>query len=205
MIPKRTETNKESLEIKPRLRESGRKEGEEKKMRDVVYVIPSKASSGSKGKSKAIEVDDGDDEDDDGDGDDDGDDEEEWTEMKGSERCVACVRDGTVCQVNLGAFEKWREEYRTGVRYNRHPSGMNCTECTLARRKQCQLPATEEMRGEVPRMTRGRAKAKGGSEASSTTLGGKRKGLEMEVIMPPRKRLREATGMSQEEFWGSVV
>src|SRR5579863_708549 len=54
-------------------------------------------------------------------------------------------------------------------------------------------------------MTRSRAKAKAGSEASSTTLGGKRKGVDLEVTLPPRKRLREATGMSQEEFWGSVV
>jgi len=121
---------------------------------DVVYVVPSRATSGSKGKSKAIDVDEDDDDDEDDDGDDDGEEEEGWTEVKGSERCVACVRDGTVCQVNLGAVEKWREEYRTGVRYSRHPTGTNCTECTLTRRKPCQLPATEEMRGEVPKMTR---------------------------------------------------
>jgi len=29
--------------------------------------------------------------------------------------------------------------------------------------------------------------------------------LDLEVALPPRKRLREATGMSQEDFWGSVV
>lgn len=130
---------------------------------------------------------------------------DDWSIVGGAGRCGACARENTECKINLPAIEKWREEFQDGVAFNRHPGGTNCELCATVRKKPCALPATEKMRAAMVKLTRG-SRSRGGSAAPSTTSSSKRKLREVvEVVMPPSKRLRSASAMTQEGFWAEVV
>jgi hypothetical protein len=114
-----------------------------------------------------------------------------WRVVEGIERCLPCAREGTQCRFNVPAVEKWRDEYRAGGQFQRHPIGTNCEACATVRKKPCPLPATKEMRDGIAKVVKG-GRSRGGSAAPSATSSGKRKRREVEVVMPPLKRARPA-------------
>jgi hypothetical protein len=146
-----------------------------------------------------------------------------WTIVGGTGRCEACVREDTVCKINLAAIGKWREEMQDGAEFHKNQPGTNCELCATSRKKRCILPATEEMRRAlvevvktpvkagrlaVPlRGSRASTKSRGGSSAPSASSGMKRKMRDLEVELAPvtKKMKTAATPMSQVDFYGALV
>ena len=132
---------------------------------------------------------------------------DKWTIVGGAGRCSFCIKAGVDCKINVGAIEAWRDGVSKGVRYKRHPDGVNCRYCTEKRKKPCPLPATEKMRAVLVEKTAAEVKTKGesslgvatrgggsrsrgGSSAPSATSSGKRKRLAVEVELPAKKKPR---------------
>ena len=122
-----------------------------------------------------------------------------WQKVEGAGRCVACVKDGTPCPVNVEAIDKWRKAFRKGAVFKRNPPHTSCSRC-LEKKKGS---ATKEMRKGLqtatPKKTRATTKAK--SPAASTATSGRKRRLVMEVEVPARKRVRAASPeMMDKEF-----
>jgi hypothetical protein len=146
-----------------------------------------------------------------------------WTIVGGAGRCEACVREDTVCKINLAAIGKWREEVRIGDEFHKNPPGTNCELCASSRKKRCILPATKEMRDAIVevvktpvrtgrlvvplRGSRASTRSRGGSSVPSASSGTKRKMRDLEVELAPvtKKMKTAATPMSQVDFYGALV
>jgi hypothetical protein len=72
--------------------------------------------------------------------------EEEWLIVRGVGHCMACVKENTLCQINLVVIRRWRKEFEDRVNFQRAPLGINCQQCSEIWKKKCELPATVDMR-----------------------------------------------------------
>ncbi len=118
-----------------------------------------------------------------------------WANVEGAGRCNACRKEDTVCRINLGLIEKWREEFRDGTwrptRGNKAPTGTGCERCLTVRKQRCELPATEEMRAGLPTETRkGKARARPDESITPSVASSSKRRLEVPVVELPKKKIR---------------
>jgi hypothetical protein len=111
-----------------------------------------------------------------------------------------------MCEVNLGAIERWDRDVGEGKKFARGPSGTNCKRCQ-ERKKRCELPATVELRwglGVKP-AAKPTAPSIAGSEASMASRVSARKRREefIGVEMPPMKRAKVAA--AEEQFQAELL
>jgi hypothetical protein len=121
-------------------------------------------------------------------------------------RCSACIRDDTMCGVNLGAIECWERDIGEGKKFARGPTSTNCKQCQ-ERKKRCELPATAELRrglGVKP-AAKPTAPSIAGSEASMASRVSARKRREefIRVEMLPMKRAKVAA--AEEQFQAELL
>ncbi len=140
--------------------------------------------------------------------------------VSGKNRCRTCVRDKAECRIDSDAITRWREHVQAGKVTARAPAGTSCERCHDFLKKPCEFPGTADLREAVAqrkaeiaeekkkKTVEGKTKAevkKGGVRGGSEASGSKRKASSVEVVMPPRKKVRQNAEMTEGQFRASVA